>query len=49
MTHTEHGLCVQTIDYHMVRACSYAEKRRALAKEIGLGTKGRDGCPRKKK
>lgn len=29
-------------DYPMV-APSYAEKRRALAKEIGLGTKGRGG------
>ncbi len=33
-------------DYPMV-APSYAEKRRALAKEIGLGTKGRGGGRRK--
>ena len=35
-------------DYPMV-APDYAEKRRALAKEIGLGTKGRGGGRRKKK
>lgn len=35
-------------DYPMV-APAYAEKRRALAKEIGLGTKGRGGGRRKKK
>lgn len=34
-------------DYPMV-APSYAEKRRALAKEIGLGTKGRGGGRKKK-
>lgn len=33
-------------DYPMV-APSYAEKRRALAKEIGLGTKGRGGGRKK--
>lgn len=35
-------------DYPMV-APDYAEKRRALAKEIGLGTKGRGGGRRRKK
>ncbi|QUM73823.1 MucR family transcriptional regulator [Sphingopyxis granuli] len=35
-------------DYPMV-APSYAEKRRALAKEIGLGTKGRGGGRKRKK
>ena len=35
-------------DYPMV-APAYAEKRRALAKEIGLGTKGRGGGRRRKK
>ena len=35
-------------DYPMV-APNYAEKRRALAKEIGLGTKGRGGGRRRKK
>ena len=34
-------------DYPMV-APNYAEKRRALAKEIGLGTKGRGGGRRRK-
>ena len=34
-------------DYPMV-APSYAEKRRALAKEIGLGTKGRGGGRKRK-
>ena len=34
-------------DYPMV-APSYAEKRRALAKEIGLGKNGRGGRPRNK-
>ena len=34
-------------DYPMV-APNYAEKRRALAKEIGLGKNGRGGRPRKK-
>ena len=33
-------------DYPMV-APNYTEKRRALAKEIGLGTKGRGGRPKK--
>ena len=33
-------------DYPMV-APSYAEKRRVLAKEIGLGTKGRGGGRKK--
>lgn len=35
-------------DYPMV-APNYAEKRRALAKEIGLGTKGREGGRHRKK
>ena len=35
-------------DYPMV-APAYAEKRRALAKEIGLGTKGRGGGRKPKK
>jgi predicted transcriptional regulator len=35
-------------DYPMV-APNYAEQRRTLAKEIGLGTKGRGGGRRKKK
>jgi len=35
-------------DYPMV-APNYAEKRRALAKQIGLGTSGRGGRPRRKK
>jgi predicted transcriptional regulator len=35
-------------DYPMV-APNYAEQRRTLAKEIGLGTKGRSGGRRKKK
>ena len=35
-------------DYPMV-APNYTEKRRALAKEIGLGTKGRGGGRRQKK
>lgn len=35
-------------DYPMV-APSYAEKRRALAKEIGLGTKGRGGGRKRRK
>jgi predicted transcriptional regulator len=30
-------------------APSYAEKRRALAKEIGLGTKGRGGGRKRRK
>ena len=34
-------------DYPMV-APNYAEKRRALAKEIGLGTKGRGGGRKRK-
>lgn len=34
-------------DYPMT-APNYAEKRRTLAKAIGLGTKGRGGRPRKK-
>ncbi|MGQ2936818.1 MAG: MucR family transcriptional regulator, partial [Sphingopyxis sp.] len=33
-------------DYPMT-APAYAEKRRALAKEIGLGTKGRGGGRKK--
>lgn len=33
-------------DYPMVSP-NYAERRRVLAKEIGLGTKGRSGRPRK--
>ena len=35
-------------DYPMV-APNYAERRRALAKEIGLGTKGRGGGRKRKK
>ena len=35
-------------DYPMV-APAYAEKRRALAKEIGLGTKGRGGGRKRRK
>ncbi len=35
-------------DYPMV-APNYAEKRRALAKQIGLGTKGRGGGRKRKK
>ena len=35
-------------DYPMV-APNYAEKRRALAKEIGLGTKGRGGGRKRRK
>lgn len=35
-------------DYPMV-APSYAEKRRALAKQIGLGTKGRGGGRKRRK
>ena len=52
---TDHGLTPDEYrakwglpaDYPMV-APNYAEKRRALAKEIGLGTKGRGGGRKRK-
>lgn len=51
---TDHGMTPEDyrakwnlpMDYPMV-APAYAEKRRALAKEIGLGTKGRGGGRKK--
>ena len=53
---TEHGMTPDdyrqrwglAADYPMV-APNYAERRRALAKEIGLGTKGRGGGRKRKK